>query len=114
MYPDGRSINLTEGVIRARFRQLDWGSPKLIEPGRVLAYTIELQPTSNVFKKGHRIRLDITSSNFPLWDRNLNTGNPPGTDTEIRSADQTVYHDSEHPSCVVLPMIPGAPADGQG
>ncbi|MDA0839692.1 MAG: CocE/NonD family hydrolase [Planctomycetota bacterium] len=106
VYPDGRSINITEGVIRARFRKRDWATPKLIEPGIPLEYTIELLPTSNVFKKGHRIRLDITSSNFPLWDRNLNTGNPPGTDTEMQTADQAILHDPGHPSHILLPVIP--------
>jgi len=104
VYPDGRSINITEGVIRARFREDVWGAPALLEPHRVYAYTIDLQATSNVFRKGHRIRLDITSSNFPLWDRNLNTGNDPGSDTEMRVADQTLYHDATHPSRLVLPI----------
>jgi len=106
VYPDGRSINVTEGVLRARFRERDWAHPQRVEPGRVWAYTLELQPTSNVFKSGHRIRLDLTSSNFPLWDRNLNTGHPPGTDTEICVAEQTIYHDAERPSHVTLPLIP--------
>lgn len=105
VYPDGRSVNITEGVIRARFRERKWGRPKLVEPGRTLEYTIELQPTSNVFKKGHRIRLDITSSNFPLWGRNLNTGNEPGTDTEMQAAEQTVHHGGGHASHVVLPIV---------
>ena len=106
VYPDGRSINITEGVIRARFRERDWANPSLIEPGVPLEYTIELLPTSNVFKKGHRIRVDITSSNFPLWDRNLNTGNTPGTDTEIQTAEQTILHDGSRPSHILLPVIP--------
>ena len=106
VYPDGRSINVTEGVIRARFRHRDWQNPRLIEPGQVLEYTIELQPTSNQFKKGHRIRLDITSSNFPLWDRNLNTGNPPGTDTDVQVAHQTIHHDGQCPSHILLPTVP--------
>jgi len=106
VYPDGRSINITEGVIRARFRERNWEKPKLVKPGRVLKYVIELHPTSNVFKKSHRIRLDLTSSNFPLWDRNLNTGHPPGTDTEMRAADQAVYHNAGHASCVILTVIP--------
>jgi len=105
VYPDGRSINITEGVIRARFRGREWGCPELVESGQVLEYAIELQPTSNVFKKGHRIRLDITSSNFPLWDRNLNTGNEPGTDTEMQAAEQTIHHGSEYASHVVLPIV---------
>ncbi len=105
VYPDGRSITITEGVIRARFRDDVWGTPRLLEPGTVYAFTVDLQVTSNVFKKGHRIRVDITSSNFPLWDRNLNTGNDPATDTEMTVAEQTVYHDAARPSHVVLPVV---------
>ena len=110
VYPDGRSMNITEGVIRARFREDVWGPPKLMEPGTVYAFTVDLQVTSNVFKKGHRIRLDITSSNFPLWDRNLNTGNDPGTDTTMMVAQQTIHHDAARPSHLVLPVVgPGEP-----
>lgn len=105
VYPDGRSINMTEGVIRARFRENVWGKPKLMTPGQVYEFTIDMQVTSNVFKKGHRLRVDIMSSNFPLWDRNLNTGNNPATDTTIKVAEQTIYHDAEHPSHIVLPVV---------
>jgi len=105
VYPDGRSINITEGVLRARFREDVWGEPKLLEPGNVYELAIELQITSNVFMAGHRIRVDITSSNFPLWDRNLNTGDDPGTGTEWLSAEQTIYHDASRPSHIVLPII---------
>ena len=90
-----------------RRRQVDNARhPKLMEPGTVYEFTIDMMVTSNVFKKGHRIRLDITSSNFPLWDRNLNTGNAPATDTEMIVAEQTIYHDSARPSHVILPIIP--------
>ena len=106
MYPDGRSINITEGVIRARFRGDVWGPPKLMEPGRVYEFTIDLQATSNVFLAGHCIRLDVTSSCFPLWDRNLNTGGNPTTDTEARVAQQTVHHSRTYPSRIRLPIIP--------
>jgi putative CocE/NonD family hydrolase len=105
VYPDGRSLNITEGVIRARFREDVWGRPKLLEPGRVYEYTLDLQVTSNVFLAGHRIRLDIMSSNFPLWDRNLNTGNDPGADTTLQTAEQTICHDAQRPSHLVLPLI---------
>ena len=98
-------MNITEGVIRARFRENVWGKPKLVEPNRIHEYTIDMQVTSNVFKKGHRIRVDITSSNFPLWDRNLNTGNDPGADSEIKTAEQMVYHDRGHASHILLPII---------
>lgn len=106
VYPDGRSMNLTEGVIRARFREDVWGMPKLMRPGEIYLFTIDMQVTSNVFKAGHRIRVDLTSSNFPLWDRNLNTGNDPAADTDMQVAHQTIYHDADHPSHLVLPVIP--------
>ena len=105
VYPDGRSINITEGVIRARLREGIWGRPKLMEPGCIYEFTIDLQVTSNLFRAGHRLRLQITSSNFPLWDRNLNTGNHPATDTQMVVARQTVYHDREHPSRLRLPVV---------
>jgi len=106
VYPDGRSINICEGVIRARFQERQWDRPKLLEPGQVYEYTIDLQAISNLFKKGHRLRLQITSSNFPLWDRNLNTGESVATGVEIQIAEQTIYHDAEHPSHLILPIIP--------
>jgi putative CocE/NonD family hydrolase len=106
VHPDGRAINLTEGNIRARFRKSVFAPPELLEPGKVYAYSIEIQPTSNVFLKGHSIRLDITSSNFPLWDRNPNTGHRQGQDAELRVARQTVFHSSEYPSRIVIPVIP--------
>jgi predicted acyl esterase len=106
VHPDDRAINITEGVIRARFRAGDWSRPQLIEPGAVLEYTIDLQATSNVFRAGHRIRLEVTSSNFPLWDRNLNTGEHPYRGTRKAVARQTVWHDAERPSRLILPVIP--------
>lgn len=107
VYPDGRSMNITEGVLRARFREDVWGEPKLLQPGAVYLFALDLQVTSNVFKAGHRIRVDVTSSNFPLWDRNLNTGNDPATDTQMAVAHQTIYHGAERPSHIVLPVIEG-------
>jgi len=106
VYPDGKAINITEGVVRARFRTGNWTQPQLIEPGAVLEYNIELQATSNVFLKGHRIRVQVTSSNFPLWDRNLNTGENPNTSTAMQVAHQEIRHDSRYPSHLVLPVIP--------
>jgi putative CocE/NonD family hydrolase len=104
VYPDGRVYNLTDGIIRARYRD-GIVSPTLLEPGRPYCFTIDLWATSNVFKVGHRIRLQITSSNFPRWDRNPNTGHPFGQDADLRTADQSILHDREHPSHVVLPLV---------
>ena len=109
VHPDGYAQNLTDGIIRARYRNAAKGeAPSLIEPGKAYLYEIDLWSTSNVFKKGHRIRLDITSSNFPRWDRNPNTGRQFGEDRaeDVVIARQTVFHDAEHPSCIILPIIP--------
>ncbi len=104
--PDGRSFNLTDGIVRARYRRFAQGEPpSLIEPGRPYEYVIDLWATSNVFKAGHRIRLQITSSCFPRWDRNPNTGHRFGADTELRVAHQEILHDREHPSHVELPLV---------
>ncbi|NPV46562.1 MAG: CocE/NonD family hydrolase [Armatimonadetes bacterium] len=106
VHPDGRSINITEGVIRARFREGVWGAPTLMEPGQVYEFSLDLQATSNVFRRGHRLRLDVTSSCFPLWDRNLNTGEDPATATRMAVARQTIHHDETYPSRITLPVIP--------
>jgi putative CocE/NonD family hydrolase len=107
VYPDGYAQNLTDGIIRARYRNAALGEhAALIESGRVYEYVIDLWATSNVFRAGHRIRLDVTSSNFPRWDRNPNTGHEFGLDMELAVAHQTILHDSEHPSYVVLPVVP--------
>jgi uncharacterized protein len=105
VYPDGRSIRLCEGIIRATHRN---GPEKLsfIEPGKVYEYNIDLIATSNVFKKGHRIRVEISSSNFPRFDRNLNTALNNALATEMVKAEQTIFHSKEYPSCIVLPVIP--------
>jgi putative CocE/NonD family hydrolase len=107
VHPDGKAINITEGVIRARFRQ-SLERPSLLQPGRTYEFKIGIWETANVFKAGHRICLEISSSNFPRFDRNLNTGHQPGLDVEMRIAEQTIYHDSEHPSHITLPIIPRA------
>ena len=106
MYPDGTAYNLTEGIIRARFREDIRGEPKLLEPGKVYEFLIDMMVTSNVFLKGHCIRVHLASSSFPQWDRNPNTGHVQGMDAEVRVARQTVYHDRERPSHVILPIIP--------
>ena len=111
VYPDGFAQNLTDGIIRARYRNFAKGEQaSLIEPGKAYEYKIDLWATSNLFKKGHRIRLDVTSSNFPRWDRNLNTGHELGVDSEGVVAHQQILHDAEHPSYVTLPLVPIVPS----
>ncbi len=105
VWPCGAAMLLTDGIIRARYRET-LGRPKLIEPGRVYGYTIDLWSVSNVFKKGHAIRLEISSSNFPRFDRNLNTGRPVAEEKTPSVAIQRVLHDRSHPSHIVLPLIP--------
>jgi uncharacterized protein len=108
VHPNGYAQNLTDGIIRARYRNFAKGeAPSLLESGEAYEYEIDLWATSNVFKAGHRIRLDITSSNFPRWDRNPNTGHDFGVDGELAVAHQMILHDREHPSYVSLPLVPG-------
>jgi putative CocE/NonD family hydrolase len=104
VYPDETAINLTDGIIRARYRK--GTTPELLIPGTPNEFAIDLWATSNLFRKGHRIRVDICSASFPRWDRNPNTGAKFGEDAELRMAQQTIYHDEKHPSRVVLPIVP--------
>ncbi len=104
VHPDGFAQNLTDGIIRARYRY-GVAEEALLEPGKVYEYTIDLWATSNLFKAGHCIRLDVTSSSFPRWDRNPNTGHPIGADAEMQRATQTILHDRAHPSHVLLPVV---------
>jgi putative CocE/NonD family hydrolase len=106
VWPNGFAQNLTEGILRARFRESTTGAPKSIVPGKVYEYKIDLWSTSNVFLKGHRIRLEVSSSNFPRFDRNLNTGKDASTDSALVKATNTILHDSAHPSALVLPVVP--------
>ncbi len=103
--PGGYAMNLCDGIRRASYRE-SMTEPTLIEPNRVYEYEIELTPTSNVFKKGHMVRVEISSSNFPHFDRNPNTGNAFGMDTDMRTANQIVHHSRAYPSHITLPVIP--------
>jgi len=105
VHPDGRSMGMAEGLLRARYRE-SLSEPSPLEPGKVYALTIDLVGTSNVFLKGHRIRVDVTSSHFPEYDRNPNTGEPFGMTANVKVANQTVHHSSARPSHVLLPVIP--------
>ncbi len=107
--PDGMARDVSLGMVRARFRKgLD--RPQLIDPGDVVEYTIQMDPTSNAFLPGHRIRLDITSSDFPNYDRNHNTAADQNADAELRSAEQVVYHGGPRATRIILPWIPLDPA----
>lgn len=105
VYPDGRSIFLSSGVIRARFREsLEY--EKLMEPGEVYEFQFELMSVGHVFKAGHHVRLSVTSSDFPVYDRNPNTGHPIGEDAELQIAQNIVHHSKKHPSHLMLPVVP--------
>ena len=104
VWPDGFVQELCYGIVRARYRE-SFASPSLIEPGRTYEYTIQANPTSNLFRRGHRIRLDVSSSDFPNFDRNHNTGGDDYSESTLVTARQTIYHDRERPSRVVLPVI---------
>jgi putative CocE/NonD family hydrolase len=104
-YPDGYALNLADSIIRARYRN-GFEKQELMKPGEIYKLTIDFcSPTSNLFKEGHRIRLDISSSNFPQFDVNPNTGEPLGKSRTYMIAHNKIYHDVEHPSHIVLPII---------
>jgi putative CocE/NonD family hydrolase len=105
VHPDGTAVNLNNGIQRASFRESS-AAPTPIEPGKVYQYSITVWPTSNLFRAGHRIRLEVSSSDFPQFDPNPNTGSWLGESTTTQVAHQTVLHDAEHPSALVLPVIP--------
>ncbi len=104
-YPSGYAMNLVDSVIRARYRD-SWEEPSLMQKGEVYRLHISLPPTSNLFAAGHRLRLDISSSNFPRFDLNPNTGEPVGRHTHALVAHNTLWLDGAHPSHIVLPIIP--------
>jgi len=107
VWPDGRAIGIADGIVRARYRDGS-GQPAPVTPGRVYDYSIDMIGTSQVFKAGHRVRVDIASSNFPCFDRNPGNGAPAATATErdFVIAEQTMCHDAAHPSFITLPVIP--------
>ena len=107
--PTGYAMNLCDGIVRARYRQ-GRTAAALLEPGAIYEYRIEVGVTGNLFRAGHRIRLEVSSSNFPRFDRNPNTGNEFGVDRELRTARQTVHHGPHHPSHLRLPVIPRPPS----
>ncbi len=117
VYPSGKAIALCDGILRARFREPaairtgvpapgHFANPELVESGTVYPFTVEVGVTSNIFAKGHRVRIEVSSSNFPRFDRNLNNGGELGVDPQIVVANQTIYHDERYPSFIQLPVIP--------
>ena len=104
VWPNGFAQNLTEGIVRARYRSSQ-EKPELMNPGEIYKFTVDLWSTANVFLKGHRLRLEIGSSNFPRFDRNLNTGQEAGIAGKPVPATNTVYHDIGHPSALILPIV---------
>jgi uncharacterized protein len=106
VFPNGEARNLTDGVLRIRYRR-GLNKVELAHPGEVYPLNIDAGVTSNVFLKGHSIRVEISSSNFPRFDRNPNTGRPIADETMQATAAQTVYHGAIYPSHVLLPVVPG-------
>jgi putative CocE/NonD family hydrolase len=102
--PDGFAMNLCDGILRLRYRE-SLERPLAARPGEIYKLTIDAGVTSNVFRKGHRIRLEVSSSNFPRFDRNPNTGRKIADEKELRTARQTIYHDGRYASYLLLPVI---------
>lgn len=103
--PTGFAVNLTDGIIRARYRN-SAERPELLTPGSTYKITIDMWATSNLFKAGHRIRLEVSSSNFPRFERNLNTGEEQATSRRMVKATNTLFHDPSHLSALILPVVP--------
>jgi putative CocE/NonD family hydrolase len=108
VYPDGRAYNVVcDGITRARYHKSLF-APELLTPGEVNEYVINLEAVSQLFRKGHRIRIDVASSSFPEYDRNMNTGNEVGEDALGIPAMQSIYHDTAHASYIDLPVVASA------
>ena len=110
--PDGLARDVSSGLVRARYRN-GFDKPELIRPGAVIKYTIRMDPTSNAFLPGHRIRFDITSSDFPKFDRNHNTAADQNSDAALVTAHQTIYHGAGHATRIILPWVPNPEETGE-
>ena len=104
-FPAGVDLNVADSIVRARYRNGP-GKAELLKPGQAYEFTVEMYPTALVFQHGHRIRLDISSSNFPRFDINPNTGEPLNNNRRWQIAENTIYLDAKHASRIVLPVIP--------
>ena len=103
-YPDGFDLNISDGITRMRYRD-SWENPSFLVPEQIYQVTIVLYPTSNIFGKGHRLRLDVSSSNFPRFDVNPNTGEPLGQNKRVQEAENRVYHSARFPSSLHLSVV---------
>ena len=104
VWPDGRSLSVCDGILRARYRS-SMEHTELMTPDQVYCFDVDLWSTAQVFQAGHRLRVQVTSSDFPRYDRNLNTGGPIGKEVRGQVADNTVFHDALRPSHLVLPLV---------
>lgn len=104
VWPDGRSMSVCDGILRARYRD-SLSEPTLLEPNEVYRFEVDLWSTAQVFKAGHRLRVHVTSSDFPRYDRNLNTGGPFATESHSVAAVNTIFHDAARPSHLLLPIL---------
>ena len=104
-WPDGYRLNICDGIMRVRYRE-GMGKPQPMRQGETYAVTFQLYPTSNVFASGHRMQVLVSSSSFPRFDVNPNTGEPIGRETGKRVANNTVHHSAQHPSRITLPVVP--------
>jgi len=105
VWPNGFAQNLTSGILRMRYRNSQ-EKPELANPGETYHITVDLWATSNVFLAGHKLRLEVSSSNFPRFDRNLNTGEEQARATRMVKATNVIYHDKIHPSALIVPLVP--------
>jgi putative CocE/NonD family hydrolase len=110
VYPYGRTENLSEGIARAKYRN-SYAKPELMTPGQVYRLDVELFPTSNYFESGHRIRIEVTSSDFPNFGRNLNTADSD-TGTRMAVAHTRILHSAQYPSAITLPVVPAGKTAG--
>jgi putative CocE/NonD family hydrolase len=111
-YPNGVDLNIGDSIVRARYRN-GVGKASLMTPGTPYEFTIEMYPTALVFRRGHRIRVDVSSSNFPRFDVNPNTGEALNDNRRTQVAENMVFHDPAHPSHIILPVIPAGAATSQ-
>ena len=105
VWPNGFAQNLTSGILRLRYRKSQ-ENPELAKPGEIYHITLDLLATSNVFLAGHKLRLEVSSSNFPRFDRNMNTGEEQAHATRMVKATNVVYHDKARPSALIVPVVP--------